>query len=248
MTFFAGWPPPMRLDRVARLARKEWAEQANGTLWFLTQGLLLFLLGWAQTSSLFLNGQADLFEYFDVLPFLFAVFMPAFTMRLFAEEYRLGTFDLLAAQPVSDAELVAGKFVAALGGLGATLLGGHALIVPLLYLGRPDVRALEVAFLGAALLGAFFLALGLWASTMTRSQAVALLAGFLLCFTFLGLGPAGRYLAGPVGGGLAFLGVDGHFDSFRRGVIDARDVLYFLSGTAAGLLGAYAGLAGRRWR
>ncbi|HNF58657.1 MAG TPA: hypothetical protein PLN89_03700, partial [Elusimicrobiota bacterium] len=129
----------MRLDRVARLARKEWAEQANGTLWFLTQGLLLFLLGWAQTSSLFLNGQADLFEYFDVLPFLFAVFMPAFTMRLFAEEYRLGTFDLLAAQPVSDAELVAGKFVAALGGLGATLLGGHALIVPLRYLGRPDV-------------------------------------------------------------------------------------------------------------
>ncbi len=238
----------MRFDRVARLALKEWIEQANGTFWFLTQGLLLFLLSWAHTSGLFLSGQADMFDYFDALPFLFAVFMPAFAMRLFAEEYRLGTFDLLAAQPISDAELVAGKFTAALGGLGATLLGGQALVIPLLFLGRPDVGALEVAFLGAALLGAFFLSLGLWASAMTRSQAVALLTGFLLCFAFVGLGPASHFIAGPIGDILAFLGIDRHFDAFRRGVIDARDVLYFVSGTAAGLTGAYSAVAGRRWR
>jgi len=248
MMFSVGSPPPMRFSRVVGLARKEWAEQANGSMWFLTLGLLLFLLGWTQTSSLFLNGQADLLEYFDVLPFLFAVFMPAFTMRLFAEEYRLGTFDLLAAQPVSDAELVAGKFLAALGGLGATLLGGHALLLPLVFLGRPDVQAIEVSFVGAAFLGAFFSALGLWASAATRSQAIALLTGFLFCFAFVGLGPASRYVAGPVGDTLAFLGVDRHFDAFRRGVIDARDVLYFVSGTAAALAGAYSAVAGRRWR
>jgi ABC-2 type transport system permease protein len=210
---------------------------------------VFFLLeGWFFTAPLFLNGQASMDTFFGVLPLILSFFLPAFTMRLFAEEYKTGTMESLAALPLTDLEIVLGKYLAALGAWAWMLLLSLFYVLILVVLGPPDVGALIGAYLGALLLGAFFTAAGLFASSLTRSQVVGFLLGFLFCFFFFLVGKGAQFTPGVTGALMTFLGLDAHTETFWRGVVDSRDVLYFLSGTGLFLAGTLASLDSRRWR
>ena len=238
----------MNLGRAGLLARKEWKESFNSPTPYIALGLFFILIGWFWTSALFLTGQATMEEFFGPLPLLLGIFLPAFTMRLFAEEYKTGTIENLATLPLEDIDIVLGKFAAALAVWGVML--GLSLVYPalLLCLGSPDGGQAMAGYLGAFLLGVFFSALGLLASALTRSQVVAFLLGFLFCFLFYLVGKAAQFVPGVPGVLLAFLGVDRHMEGFLKGVVDSRDVLYFLSGTALALAGTLAGYNSRRLR
>lgn len=238
----------MKIARAWLLTKKEWTESFNSPMPYIVLVLFFLLVGWFFTSSLFLEGQANLDNFFGMMPLLLGIFLPAFTMRLFAEEFKTGTIETLATLPLNDAEIVLGKYGAVLAIWIAMMGLSLAYLVLLISLGPPDLGQMAAGFVGALLLGAFYGALGLLASSLTRSQVVAFLLGFLFCFTFFILGQAADYVPGLSGQLLAFLGVDNHFEKFLKGVVDSRDALYFLSGTVLALAGTLASFNSRRWR
>ncbi len=238
----------MKPGRAWLLTKKEWTESFNSPMPYIVLVLFFLIVGWFFTSALFLEGQATLDNFFGTMPLLVGIFLPAFTMRLFAEEYKTGTIETLATLPLNDAEIVLGKYGAVLSiwlammGLSLTYFG------VLIFLGPPDLGQMAGGFVGATLLGAFYGALGLFASSLTRSQVVAFLLGFLFCFGFFMVGQAANYVPGLPGQLMAFLGVDRHFDGFLKGVVDTRDVLYFVSGSVLALTATLSSFNSRRWR
>jgi ABC-2 type transport system permease protein len=233
---------------VGLMAVKELRETLNSPMPYIFLASFFLIQGWFFTAPLFLDGQAKMDDFFGALPLLLSFFLPAFTMRLFSEEYKAGTMEALSALPLRDVEIVLGKYLAALAGLGGILL--LSLLFPwlLFMLGSPDAGVLAASYLGAALLGAFYASAGLFASSLTRSQVVGFLAGFLICFFFFLVGKAAQFTPGWIGAFMTFLGTDAHTASFWRGVVDTRDALYFLSGTALFLAATLASFNSRRWR
>lgn len=199
--------------------------------------LLLGLMTWVFPDySILEYGYASLDSFFELAPFVFLFLIPAVTMRAFAEEWQTGTYELLVTKPVSLAQIVGGKFLA------SWTLVVLALLPTILYwytihdLGSPagnvDFGATLGSYLGLLLLGGVFVAIGLFSSALTANQIVAFLLGALLCFLlfwgFLFMSKVSIFV-GKADDLIQQLGIDYHYLSISRGVIDSRDVLYFLS-------------------
>lgn len=161
--------------------------------------------------------------------------MPMITMRLFAEEKRSGTIELLLTAPLRDLEIILGKWLAALL-LYLCLMGISALNLLSLFLyGQPDWRALLVGYLGLLLLGASFLGLGAFVSTLTRNQIVAASLTFGLFLMLWVMDWVSSYSTGPVGRTLAYLSITTHFENFAKGVVELKDAVYYLSAVFLGI-------------
>jgi ABC-2 type transport system permease protein len=183
--------------------------------------------------TMYAMGTASLRPLFDLLPVLFAVFIPAATMRSLAEERRSRTLEWLLAQPVSETEVVVGKFLGdwlfvtlALAGTVPTALG-------VLFVSDADPGIVVAQYIGAGLLTAQFVAIGLWASSFTRNQITAFIVAAGVCFALFLIGvPIVQIGLPPVlAGAVARLSVVTHFENVARGVVDLRDVVYFASTT-----------------
>ena len=161
--------------------------------------------------------------------------LPMLTMRLYAEEMRSGTMELLKTAPVRRLEIILGKFLAAFGLLLLLLLIVVLYIAVLAHYGAPDLREAAVSLLGLALLGASFLSIGALISSFTRNQIVA---GVITFSLFLVLWIADwpvAYSSGPVAKVVAYLSVTAHLQNFTQGVLDLKDVIFYLSLILAGL-------------
>lgn len=193
-------------------------------------GGLTFTLG-----GFFGRNQADLVSFFSFHPWLYQMLAPALAMRLWADERRAGTIELITVQPVSLTVLVLGKFLAA----WAVLLLALALTFPVVVivetLGEPDPGMLASGYFGSALLAGAFVAIGGFASSLSKSQVVAFVAGAGICFALTIAGES--LLLDPLRGLasdtavrlIGYLSVLPHYGAMVRGVIGLRDVLYFLS-------------------
>jgi len=193
--------------------------------------LSLFLL----FRTMYASSVASLRPMFDLLPILFSVFVPAATMRSLAEERRGHTLEWLMAQPVTEAEVVLGKFLGDWLFVLVALAGTAPTAVGVLLASSADPGIMLSQYIGAALLAAQLVALGLWASSVTRNQITAFIVGASASFLFFLIGVQVVQIGLPpsISGALARLSVVGHFENVARGVVDLRDVLYF--GTMAGL-------------
>jgi ABC-2 type transport system permease protein len=202
--------------------------------------------------ALFERGQADMAPFFTFLPWVFMVLGPAVTMRLWAEERRNGTVELLLTQPVTLWQAVLGKFLAAWLFVGIALALTFPLWITLNYLGNPDNGAILAGYIGAFLMAAVYLGLGSLTSALTKNQLIALLLGvwasFMLLLTgypmvtdwFRSWGP--QWLTD----GIVSLSVLTHFESITKGVLDLRDVLYFALFTTFFLLASAVVLDARK--
>ncbi len=190
-------------------------------------GLSLFLT----FRTLYASGAASLRPFFDLLPVLFAVFIPAATMRSLAEERRNGTLEWLRANPIQESELVLGKFLGDWLFVLITLAGSIPAAVGLLLVSRADPGIILAQYFGAILLAAQLVALGLWASSMTRNQISAFIVAAMLSLLLwlIGLPVVQIGLPPVLSGALARLSLVAHFQNVARGVVDLRDALYFLS-------------------
>ncbi|MFC1736130.1 Gldg family protein, partial [Candidatus Hydrogenedentota bacterium] len=185
---------------------------------------------------------ADMRAFFGNLPLLLCVFIPAVTMRVWAEERKENTWEMLLTFPMRARELVLGKFLAALAFFGLTL--GATLTVPLMLacLGNPDTGGVVGGYVGTFLLGAFFLAIGIFFSGFFKDQIVAFVVTLLACFAIFLLGTQfiSAYIDGVCSGLGTLLaqlvGVTDHYYAFTRGVLELADVLYFIGWTALFLL------------
>ena len=174
--------------------------------------------------------------------------VPMITMRLFAEEKKTGTIELLMTSAITDVEMILGKFLAALL-LYAVLLG--LTLVYFLFLfryGNPDWKPLAAGYLGLLLLGGCFMALGTLLSTVTRNQLVAGMLTFGLFLMLWVIDWVNDYATGPIGQVASYLALTTHLENFAKGVLDLRDTVYYLSVIGLGLFLTVRSVESVRWR
>jgi ABC-2 type transport system permease protein len=174
--------------------------------------------------------------------------IPMITMRLFAEEKRIGTIELLATSPIRDFEVILGKWLAALILYGAMLLLTAINFAWLFRYGNPDWKPLLVAYLGLLLQAGALLAIGTFISTLTRNQIIAGAATFGVCLLLWVLEWVSGYDSAPYARVMAYLSVLTHFDSFAKGVLSIKDSLYYLSAIVLGLFLTARSIESLRWR
>lgn len=193
------------------------------------QGALTFNLG-----NFFDRNQADLAPFFSFIPWVFLLLVPAITMRLWAEERRLGTIELLLTLPITQAQAVVGKFLAAWLFCAIALALTFPFVLTVNYLGHPDNAVIATGYLGALLVAGSFLAIGAVMSAVTKNQVIAFVLGVAVCFVFavasypLVLDFMSRN-APAVGEVVRRLSITERFGAFTRGVVSLRDVIFFAS-------------------
>jgi ABC-2 type transport system permease protein len=185
---------------------------------------------------------------FSNMSVILLLLMPLITMRLFAEERRSGTIELLLTYPVRDGAVLVAKYLAALG-LYALMLA-LTLLYPgmVFYFTRPEWGPLLSGYLGLLLMGATFLAVGIFASSLTENQIVASITTFGILLFLWVVGWSAEYVGGGWGRVLSHLSLLDHFDTFARGVIDTKDVLYYVDLTVVALFLSLRSLEARRWK
>jgi ABC-2 type transport system permease protein len=238
------------MHNIGVIAGKEFRAYFSSVIAYIFITLFLAVSGWLFMQSFFLLGQASLRSFFSLLPWLFLIFVPAVAMRLWAEEKKLGTIELLMTFPVRDSEVVLGKFLAAIGFLAVALFLSFPLALTAAYVGDPDWGAICGGYLGALLLGAAYLAIGLFVSSLTENQIVAFLVSAVACFALYIVGEDFVLFRVPqfMVGFLSYLSLGTHFESIGRGVLDTRDLLYYLSVIGFFLFLNVRSVESRKWR
>lgn len=237
------------MTTVWTIAKKEFRSYFQSPIAYIFITVFLVMTHFFFFRGFFVVGQATLREFFALIPLVYLLFVPAVTMRLWAEERKLGTMELLLTFPVKDWEVVLGKFLASFGFLAVSLLCTLPLALVVISLGNPDNGALVGGYLGSLLLGGTFLALGLWISALTSNQIIAFILTAASCFLLYIIGEPVVLSSVPdaLTAFLANLSVGYHFDSIGRGVVDSRDLLYYLSIIAFFLFLNIRSIESRKW-
>ena len=230
------------------ISRREIRTYFNSAVAYIVVAAFMVLTGYLFFTQLFLEKQADMRGFFNIMPLMFMFVVPAITMRLLADEKSSGTLELLITMPVRDWEVVVGKFLAAMTllctAIGLTVF--FALTVRAL--GPLDRGPAIGGYVGLVLMGGAYVSIGVMASSLTRNPIVSFIVAFVISFGLYLLGRLTQFLPQAWQGLVAYLSIDGHFENIGRGVIDSRDVIYYLSVIAVGLLIATLSLESRRWK
>lgn len=200
-----------------------------GVIFLVLAGVLTFYLG-----DFYARGQADLRPFFAFHPWLYLLLVPALSMQLWAEERKRGTMELLLTLPITSTQAMLGKFLAAWTFIALALALTFPLWLTVNYLGHPDNGVILAGYLGSLLMAGAYLAVGCCLSTLTRSQVVAFIVTATACFLLLMAGEplvldaAAGVLPEPLVQAVADLSFLHHFAAIARGVLDVRDVIYFV--------------------
>lgn len=204
-------------------------------IYLIASGLFHWVISGEIGTNLLEGAEADLIPFFNLSPVIFLILIPAITMRSIAEERRTGTIELLFTRPISDLKILLAKYFAGVTLLLVALLPTFIYYISMYYLGNPvgiiDTGATLTSYLGLILLGATFVAIGIFASTLTSSQIVAfILAMFLSWLFYDGFGLLGSFnLMGQFDSVIQYCGIAFHYDGIKRGVIDTKNVIYFIT-------------------
>lgn len=194
---------------------------------------------WLYGADIFLRNQADLQVFFGIAYWTLFFFIPAITMRMLAEENKTGTLELLQTKPVSDWQIVTGKFLACMLLITIALLFTLPYYFTIWKLGPVDHGSIFTGYIGLILMSAAYVSIGLFTSSFTNNQIVAfLLALFIGLFFHIIFSVLADNFTGTLGVILSYLSVSTHYDSVSRGVIDSKDIIYFISVILFGLVGS----------
>jgi ABC-2 type transport system permease protein len=222
--------------------QKEFRSYFVSPIAYIVISIFLLVTGWFFFATFFLFEQASLRNFFTLLPVIFSFIIPAITMRLVSEELNIGSYEILLTMPVTFNDVIFGKFLAAIAFVAAMLIPTFAYPFTVTLLGQLDWGPVVGGYIGAILLGAAFSAIGLFASAMTRNQIIAFITAMAICFALTLIDKMLFFLPRSLLGILAYLGADFHFQNISKGIIDSRDVVYFLSVCFLGLYGAHLAL------
>lgn len=238
------------MKQIWTIAKRELGSFFDSLMAYIMMAAFLGFSGfftWIFGSDVFFIKQASLVAFFGIAYWTLFFFIPAITMRLFAEENRAGTIELLLTRPVTDWQVIFGKFTATLLliviALGLTL----PYYITISTLGPVDHGAVWSGYFGLILISCAYIAIGLFASSLSNNQIVAYLVAlvigifFHIIFDLLASG-----MSGAMGEVISFLSISRHFESIARGVIDSRDLIYLLSITFVGLILTEMNLLKRR--
>ncbi len=232
------------------IAKREFNAYFTSPIAYVAISVFLVVVGlkFFIVDEFFEVGQASLRSLFELLPIFFLFYLPAISMRLVAEEKRAGTFELIMTLPVTDGQIVLGKYLGALGFLVVTLLLTVSYPALIGVLGNPDAGIIAGSYLGIFLLGAAYLALGIMTSAWTTNQIVGYVLGAVLAaLLYFQERLVGLFWAGARGA-LEAASMGAHYANFTKGVVDTRDLVFFVSVITFALLVATFSLTSRRWR
>ena len=232
------------------IAKRQLTSYFNTPVAYIVVLFMLFVVGFFFWQPFFLNKTATLREFWPLMTLALIIGAPALTMGLLADEKQSGTLELLLTMPVRDHELILGKFLAVLGMWAIILLLSLTYPLSISTLGDIDMGQVAAGYLGMFLTGAAMLAFGLLASSWTSSQVVALFISILYClFVGFAFGQFVVYFTeGWVTDVLTWLSFRDHLERMARGVVDSRDIIFFLTMIAFPLLLAFRSIESRRWR
>ena len=221
----------------------------NSPMAYIFLVIFAVVSGYFFTNTFFLFGQSDLRVLFDIVPLVFLFFIPAVSMGLIARENNIGTMETISTLPLNTYEFVVGKFLA---GLCLILLGLAVTSIHLFTLmsvgTNVDYGAIFSGYLGLALMGATYTAIGTYASSVTENQVVAFIIGVFLVLVFFMLDKTLVFVPHTLAGVLQFLAVDYHLSNISRGVIDSRNLIYFFSMIGFFIFLTIQTLEVRRWK
>ncbi len=231
------------------IARREFGAYFNSPIAYIFIVVFLLISGYMFFTEITTGTpQADMRPLFGLSPLIFCIFGPLVTMGLFSEEKATGTLEMLLALPVTDWQVVVGKFTAAVGLIATTL----AITLPYAFFvagyGHLDWGPVIGGYLGLLLMASGYLAVGLMTSVWTKNQVIAAVVGFLFCFALFLFGKLLQLVPPWLAPTVQALSFDYHFQSIARGVIDVRDLLYYASLIGVCLIVAQTSLESRRWR
>jgi ABC-2 type transport system permease protein len=230
------------------ISRREIRTYFNSPVAYIVVSVFTILTGYLFFTQLFVEKQAEMRGFFGIMPLLFMFLAPALTMRLLADEKSSGTLELLITLPVRDWEVVVGKFLAAMAllctALGLTLV----FAITVRSLGPLDRGPAIGGYLGLVLMGGAYVAIGVMTSSFTRNSIVSFIVAFAISFSLYLIGRLTQFVPPSLQALTSFLSIDSHFENISRGVIDSRDVIYYLSVIGVCLLVATLSLESRRWK
>ena len=238
------------MSKIWILAKRELRTFFDSLLAYILLALFLGLTGfftWIMMADVFSNGQASLFSFFQVAYFSLFFFIPAITMKMFAEERKTGTIELLLTKSVSDWQVVVGKFLAVFMLILIALLLSLPYYISITYLGESiDHGEIISGYLGLILMSAAYVSVGIWTSSVTSNQMVAFLLAVAIGIPFHFIFQMiGSETSGVLSEVFHYLSDFNHFGSMKRGVIDTKDVVYFVSIAIGGLILTEAELSKR---
>ena len=236
------------MRNVVTIAKRELQAYFVSPIAYVVTAAFLAVTGYLFSLILYYSREATMRYMFLNMTTIFLLIAPVLTMRLLAEEQSKGTMELLLTSPVRDWEVVTGKYLASVALLVVMLALTAYYPILLNVYGEPDAGPLWSGYLGLFLLGSTLLSLGLLTSAVTSNQIVAAVLGFALVLIFWLLGGLSGFASGKLQNLVNYLDLSTHFMDFTRGVIDSKDIVYFLSVIAGSLFLTTRILETRRWR
>jgi len=227
------------MEKIIVIAKKEFGSFFDSLVAYILLAAFLGFSGfftWIQGSDVFMRREADLDVFFSVARWTLFFFIPALTMKMLAEEKKTGTIEMLLTKDITDRDVVLGKFAGCLLLVAVALLFTLPYYLSIAWLGKMDHGATITGYLGLMLMAGAYIAIGLFASSITNNQIVAFLLALLigiffhLLFDFLAAGSTGW-----ISDLFQTLSLSNHYDSISRGVLDTKDLIYFGSITAIGI-------------
>lgn len=231
------------------ILRREIQSFFNSPMAYIFLVIFAIVSGYFFTNTFFLFGQSDLRVLFDMIPLVYLFFIPAVSMGLIARENNIGTMETISTMPLSTYEFVIGKFLAGFCLIMLGLLATSIHFITLVFVGTNiDYGAIFSGYLGLALMGATFTSIGIYASSVTENQVVAFIIGVFLVLVFYMLDKTLVFAPQSIVGIIQFLAIDYHLSNISRGVIDSRNIIYFLSMIGFFIYLTIQTLEVRRWK
>lgn len=219
----------MKAKSITNIVKRELKSLFTAPVGYIVMVIFLLMTGWFYFSTFFLSARADLRDFFSLLPLILAFAVPAVSMKSLAEEYRSGSVEILGTLPLTNMEIVLGKYLGILSFLVIMILPTFSYPLFVSMTGNLDWGPVWGGYLGSFFLAAGFAAVGLFSSSLTDNQIISFIIGIVICFFLTIIDKVLILLPNALGRFLQFLSADYHFQNFSRGVIDSRDIIYFVS-------------------
>lgn len=212
--------------------KREFASFFASPIAYIVMGLFLVLTGILFWQTFFINKVPSMRRLFSLLPLLLSFFIPALTMRIFAEEKKSGSIETLMTLPVTEFDVVFGKFMACFAFSVLMVLTTAVYILGILAFGKLDGGTVFCGYLGSIFLCAAFSAIGVFASSLTKNQIISFFIAFIICVVLALMGEYLVFLPAKIVNVIQFVSASYHFSAIAQGVIDTRDLVYFAVITA----------------
>ena len=237
------------MNNIKSIYIKEMKSFFNSPMAYIFLGVFVLINGYFFTSTFFLINQSDLRSLFDIIRWVYIIFIPAITMGLIAREKALGTMELLSTLPIKDSEFVIGKYLASWSLIGIGLLFTLFHYFTLYNVGTNiDHGAILCGYLGLLLVGGVYASIGIFTSSITDNQVISLILASTIIFILFLLDKMLIFMPASMTSILQYIGIDYHLSNITRGVIDTRNLVYFGSIIYFFLLITIHTIAMRKWR